>query len=284
MAGHHQGGQVLGTAATPQHHWVQRLLLERQHCLGQWQLWVFYFSLLLSGVFSSSLFCFSINLLRNKKETFCICCFFFVGVCDGLGWTCVLFQLVMEYCLGSASDLLEGKPVHERASVCNQYALKLLSGPFCQDYGLTCNYLQVFNHFTSLCSTLLVSAMFETQYDLICTAITFFLQTFPSFYLIKRVSEVLKGGFFWLLVSPLVHKKPLQEMEIAAITHGALLGLAYLHSHNMIHRWVCNPSLQTQHISTSLNIPTVLRALWWTLCFFLFLTLTFCPPQRCESW
>uniref|UniRef100_A0A3Q3KY58 Serine/threonine-protein kinase TAO3 n=1 Tax=Mastacembelus armatus TaxID=205130 RepID=A0A3Q3KY58_9TELE len=33
-----------------------------------------------------------------------------------------------------------------------------------------------------------------------------------------------------------VHKKPLQEMEIAAITHGALLGLAYLHSHSMIHR------------------------------------------------
>uniref|UniRef100_A0A8C2INW7 Serine/threonine-protein kinase TAO3 n=1 Tax=Cyprinus carpio TaxID=7962 RepID=A0A8C2INW7_CYPCA len=32
------------------------------------------------------------------------------------------------------------------------------------------------------------------------------------------------------------HKKPLQEVEIAAITHGALLGLAYLHSHNMIHR------------------------------------------------
>uniref|UniRef100_A0A8K9V5Y1 non-specific serine/threonine protein kinase n=1 Tax=Oncorhynchus mykiss TaxID=8022 RepID=A0A8K9V5Y1_ONCMY len=33
-----------------------------------------------------------------------------------------------------------------------------------------------------------------------------------------------------------VHKNPLQEMEIAAITHGALQGLAYLHSHNMIHR------------------------------------------------
>ncbi|XP_062408079.1 serine/threonine-protein kinase TAO1 [Sardina pilchardus] len=33
-----------------------------------------------------------------------------------------------------------------------------------------------------------------------------------------------------------VHKKPLPEMEIAAITHGALQGLAYLHSHNMIHR------------------------------------------------
>uniref|UniRef100_A0A452IAQ5 Serine/threonine-protein kinase TAO2 n=1 Tax=Gopherus agassizii TaxID=38772 RepID=A0A452IAQ5_9SAUR len=33
-----------------------------------------------------------------------------------------------------------------------------------------------------------------------------------------------------------VHKKPLQEVEIAAITHGALQGLAYLHCHNMIHR------------------------------------------------
>uniref|UniRef100_A0A8D0IB61 Serine/threonine-protein kinase TAO3 n=1 Tax=Sus scrofa TaxID=9823 RepID=A0A8D0IB61_PIG len=33
-----------------------------------------------------------------------------------------------------------------------------------------------------------------------------------------------------------VHKKPLQEVEIAAITHGALHGLAYLHSHDLIHR------------------------------------------------
>ncbi|XP_032287124.1 serine/threonine-protein kinase TAO3 isoform X1 [Phoca vitulina] len=32
-----------------------------------------------------------------------------------------------------------------------------------------------------------------------------------------------------------VHKKPLQEVEIAAITHGALQGLAYLHSHALIH-------------------------------------------------
>ena len=29
--------------------------------------------------------------------------------CNGFSWSCVLFQLVMEYCLGSASDLLEGK-------------------------------------------------------------------------------------------------------------------------------------------------------------------------------
>lgn len=41
---------------------------------------------------------------------------------------------------------------------------------------------------------------------------------------------------FQLLLSLAVHKKPLQEVEIAAITHGALQGLAYLHSHNMIHR------------------------------------------------
>ncbi|XP_060641403.1 serine/threonine-protein kinase TAO3 isoform X1 [Anolis sagrei] len=33
-----------------------------------------------------------------------------------------------------------------------------------------------------------------------------------------------------------VHKKPLQEVEIAAITDGALQGLAYLHSHCKIHR------------------------------------------------
>ncbi|XP_032991630.1 serine/threonine-protein kinase TAO3 isoform X3 [Lacerta agilis] len=33
-----------------------------------------------------------------------------------------------------------------------------------------------------------------------------------------------------------VHKKPLQEVEIAAITDGALQGLAYLHSHFKIHR------------------------------------------------
>ncbi|KAI5931672.1 Cullin-3 [Manis javanica] len=34
-----------------------------------------------------------------------------------------------------------------------------------------------------------------------------------------------------------VHKKLLQEIEIAAITHGALQDLAYLHSHAMIHRY-----------------------------------------------
>lgn len=47
---------------------------------------------------------------------------------------------------------------------------------------------------------------------------------------------------------PSVHKKPLQEVEIAAITHGALQGLAYLHSHNMIHRWVCGNMQSSAHV------------------------------------
>lgn len=35
MAGHHQGGQVSGTALSPQHHRIQGLLPEGQHCLGE---------------------------------------------------------------------------------------------------------------------------------------------------------------------------------------------------------------------------------------------------------
>lgn len=77
----------------------------------------------------------------------------------------------MEYCLGSASDLLEGE-----------------KKPF---------YLMRHNIFSYMWWCL------------------FFLNPCPAIA---------------------VHKKPLQEVEIAAITHGALQGLAYLHSHNMIHR------------------------------------------------
>lgn len=88
-------------------------------------------------------------------------------------------------------------------------------------------------------------------------------------------------------------------MEIAAITHGALLGLAYLHSHNMIHRWGCviSASKHSQPseklMSSSFNIPTD----WFVLCIkkvqcklvdFLFLPVTdfdlLCPHQRRESW
>ncbi|XP_073076621.1 serine/threonine-protein kinase TAO1-like [Manis javanica] len=47
------------------------------------------------------------------------------------------------------------------------------------------------------------------------------------------VMEYCSGSVVDLLK---VHKKPLQEMEIAAIIHGALHGLAYLHSRAMIHR------------------------------------------------
>ncbi|KAI5929168.1 Serine/threonine-protein kinase TAO1 [Manis javanica] len=47
------------------------------------------------------------------------------------------------------------------------------------------------------------------------------------------VMEYCIGSVSDLLI---VHEKPLQEMEIAAIIHGALQGLAYIHSHAMIHR------------------------------------------------
>uniref|UniRef100_G3UEC0 Serine/threonine-protein kinase TAO2 n=1 Tax=Loxodonta africana TaxID=9785 RepID=G3UEC0_LOXAF len=50
------------------------------------------------------------------------------------------------------------------------------------------------------------------------------------------VMEYCLGSASDLLEDSPVHKKPLQEVEIAAVTHGALQGLAYLHSHNMIHR------------------------------------------------
>lgn len=57
------------------------------------------------------------------------------------------------------------------------------------------------------------------------------------------VFAILSPSPFFLIyityyTSSSVHKKPLQEVEIAAITHGALQGLAYLHSQTMIHRWV----------------------------------------------
>uniref|UniRef100_A0AAQ4P4R5 non-specific serine/threonine protein kinase n=1 Tax=Gasterosteus aculeatus aculeatus TaxID=481459 RepID=A0AAQ4P4R5_GASAC len=56
-------------------------------------------------------------------------------------------------------------------------------------------------------------------------------------YLREHTAWVIKLYLIHLDASLLpVHKKPLQEVEIAAITHGALQGLGYLHSHNMIHR------------------------------------------------
>lgn len=54
----------------------------------------------------------------------------------------------------------------------------------------------------------------------------------------------MEGWTSILTLSPSssVHKKPLQEVEIAAITHGALQGLAYLHFHSLIHRQVQTPA------------------------------------------
>lgn len=86
----------------------------------------------------------------------------------------------MEYCLGSASDLLEGK--FKISSVDQFMRLRQLKS--------TCKF---------------------------CLSPFVVLDVTDDAYL------------------P-VHKKPLQEVEIAAITHGALEGLTYLHSHNMIHR------------------------------------------------
>uniref|UniRef100_A0A672NTM4 non-specific serine/threonine protein kinase n=1 Tax=Sinocyclocheilus grahami TaxID=75366 RepID=A0A672NTM4_SINGR len=51
-----------------------------------------------------------------------------------------------------------------------------------------------------------------------------------------------------------VHKKPLQEVEIAAITHGALQGLVYLHSHNMIHRYRAAQFLVLKKASGKLGV------------------------------
>ncbi|EMP24598.1 Serine/threonine-protein kinase TAO2 [Chelonia mydas] len=51
----------------------------------------------------------------------------------------------------------------------------------------------------------------------------------------QQANVILAWDHIWKLHRQ-VHKKPLQEVEIAAITHGALQGLAYLHCHNMIHR------------------------------------------------
>uniref|UniRef100_A0A673NMR0 non-specific serine/threonine protein kinase n=1 Tax=Sinocyclocheilus rhinocerous TaxID=307959 RepID=A0A673NMR0_9TELE len=60
----------------------------------------------------------------------------------------------------------------------------------------------------------------------------------------------------------LVHKKPLQEIEIAAITHGALQGLAYLHSHNMIHRFVgFLMILHSEHLFIKWMAPEVILAM-----------------------
>lgn len=65
---------------------------------------------------------------------------------------------------------------------------------------------------------------------------------------IRKISHLFSSVLFHFLdfsPPPVVHKKPLQEVEIAAITHGALQGLAYLHSHCRIHRWgwSCCPSI-----------------------------------------
>jgi serine/threonine protein kinase len=60
--------------------------------------------------------------------------------------------------------------------------------------------------------------------------------SFDSVWLCAIVSNESDHSSWSSLPLSSVHKKPLQEVEIAAITHGALQGLAYLHSHELIHR------------------------------------------------
>lgn len=118
----------------------------------------------------------------------------------------------MEYCLGSASDLLEGK----------QTVLLLSLFPLRTPHLQQC------------------AAVTDTILMFSCAVKRF------RHWSIIPASQILPVPVFpfcgcVMLTSsfPLpVHKKPLQEMEIAAITHGALEGLAYLHSHNLIHRLV----------------------------------------------
>lgn len=56
-----------------------------------------------------------------------------------------------------------------------------------------------------------------------------------TYYLCVQSVVILIIHVFWLCTSP-VHKKPLQEDEIAAVCEGALQGLEYLHNYETIHR------------------------------------------------
>ena len=81
MARHHQGGEIPAENTTSEQHRVQRMLLARAHSLGEitWKRCMpkLYYPLIVK---------------EGKKLTL------FISL-----------QLVMEYCLGSASDLLEGE-------------------------------------------------------------------------------------------------------------------------------------------------------------------------------
>ncbi|KAG7263613.1 hypothetical protein CRUP_026586 [Coryphaenoides rupestris] len=61
-------------------------------------------------------------------------------------------------------------------------------------------------------------------------------RSFVDYCLLKIPQDRPSSGELLRKWQDIIKEKPLQEVEITAITHGALLGLAYLHSHNMIHR------------------------------------------------
>lgn len=101
-------------------------------------------------------------------------------------------------------------------------------------------------------------------------------------------AHVIEQAAFYNFFCP-VHKKPLQEVEIAAITHGALLGLAYLHSHNMIHRWVAVYTvifLCVRKWQMHLYLIMFTKQIALQLGFYM-LTIKqcyFCSPKLCLQW
>lgn len=87
MARHNQGGEIPAEDTAPKQHRIQRLLPARAHCLGKIQHSA-------STVMTTALY-YTLMTQRKKNMLFTK--------------NAVSLQLVMEYCLGSASDLLEGE-------------------------------------------------------------------------------------------------------------------------------------------------------------------------------
>lgn len=111
----------------------------------------------------------SVFILQRRKLFLLIC---WARKRDRFSWSCILFQLVMEYCLGSASDLLEGKCAYSCASMCSQYTVVW---SFRQ---IICEFLN--NLFQS--TPPLWSLLCLTLCNSVCSTTSFFLRTFETFY------------------------------------------------------------------------------------------------------
>lgn len=83
MARHNKGGEIPAENTTPEQHRVQRMLPTRAHCLGK----------------LTMLYDIIHWLIKRWKKI----------IINSHNTLFIWLQLVMEYCLGSASDLLEGE-------------------------------------------------------------------------------------------------------------------------------------------------------------------------------